>query len=76
MQEPGSATVVTYPRRMEGLVRQPDKRRAEARKGRTERNATEKQQVAEEVRRLKSLHHQAIRDKYAALRLNFGLNCA
>ena len=65
MQEPGGASMVTYPRHLEGGVRKADSRRRAQREAATQRRAAEAAAEEEQVKRLKSAKRREIDERYA-----------
>lgn len=64
-EEPGGGTIVTYPRQVPGLARRHESKRARQRAARQARRETAAAERAAEVRRLKNLKVQAVRDECA-----------
>ncbi|KAF4563110.1 hypothetical protein EYR40_007168 [Pleurotus pulmonarius] len=62
-EEPGAATIQTFPRTLESTVRREDTTRKDARARRKERKEEELQKKREEIKRLKSLKMKEIRKK-------------
>ncbi|KAF8627768.1 hypothetical protein AX17_006133 [Amanita inopinata Kibby_2008] len=62
-EEPGAATIQTFPRNLPGTARREDSTRKDARARRHERKLAELEQKKEEVRRLKGLKMKEIRKK-------------
>ena len=64
-QEPGGASMVTYPRHLEGGVRKADSRRRAQREAATQRRAADAAAEEEQVKRLKSAKRREIDERYA-----------
>ncbi|KAG8815533.1 hypothetical protein FRC17_000675, partial [Serendipita sp. 399] len=62
-EEPGAATIATYPRDLPSVVRRVDTSRKEAREKRKQRKEEEKSRRKEEVNRLKALKMREIKNK-------------
>ena len=67
MQEPGGASIVTYPRVLEGVVRKKDDRRKAQREAAAKRKAAEAAAMAEQVKRLKSAKRREMDERQAPL---------
>ena len=65
-QEPGPASVITYPRQLEGVVRKKDDRRKQQREAKAARKSVEAAALAEEVKRLKSHKRREMDEQCAA----------
>lgn len=65
--EPGR--VKTYPRNVDGIIRQADSTRAEARARKKQRKQEERQKMESEIQRLKTLKRKEIEDRYACCSL-------
>jgi len=63
LQEPGAGSVKTYPRSVEGVVRQGDTKRSNARALKKQRKQEERQKMESEIQRLKTLKRKEIESK-------------
>ena len=72
-EEPDSATIETFPRVIETSVRKKESKRKRQRDSKHEREAKRKDEEALEVKRLKNLKKQEIRDKLEEIRKVSGL---
>ncbi|GAB4820679.1 hypothetical protein N2152v2_007725 [Parachlorella kessleri] len=66
-EEPGGAEIVTYPRKLEGVVRKEDDRRKRKRADKAERLRAEESQRQQELKRLKNLKKQEIEEKLSEI---------
>ena len=64
MQEPESGKVKTYPRLLEGVVRQADTTRMEGRARKKQRKQEERAKMEAEIQRLKTLKRREIENRY------------
>ena len=60
LQEPEGGRVKTYPRQMEGIIRQADTARAQARARKVQRKQEERSKMEAEIQRLKTLKRKEI----------------
>ncbi|GJJ08425.1 hypothetical protein Clacol_002641 [Clathrus columnatus] len=72
-EEPGGATIETYPRNLMSTVRRQDPKRKEARERRKERKEEELNKKREEIKRLKSLKMKELRGKLEKIEKERGL---
>lgn len=63
LQEPDCSKVKTYPRQLEGVIREADTRRARARASRKQRKQEERDKMEAGIQRLKTLKRQEIESR-------------
>ena len=62
-QEEGAERIKTYPREIEGVIRQGETKRAEARKRKKEKQQQERARQEAEIQRLKTLKRREIEER-------------
>eukprot|EP01006_Ploeotia_vitrea_P050851 TRINITY_DN67507_c4_g1_i1.p1 TRINITY_DN67507_c4_g1~~TRINITY_DN67507_c4_g1_i1.p1 ORF type:complete len:656 (+),score=150.22 TRINITY_DN67507_c4_g1_i1:52-2019(+) len=73
-QEAGSATVASFPRQPEGLLRKPDTRNQEARERKKQAKQATIDHASEEIKRLKALKKEQIAERVSRIQKASGAN--